>query len=143
MASEIGATIEALAQTIASRRDADERSYTYRLLTGHEDEPLKKLVEEACELTLAAKDVARCETMVTEETAKDDPETLYAIERVRAHARYEAGDVVYHLLVVLERLGIPLDELAAELNTRMTPEALEERPGAPTLSPDQINRAKG
>ena len=31
---------------------------------------------------------------------------------------YEAGDLVYHLLVTLERYGITLDELAGELNAR-------------------------
>ena len=36
------------------------------------------------------------------------------------HLRYEAADVVYHLMVVLERYGIDLDEFAAELNDRMT-----------------------
>ena len=34
------------------------------------------------------------------------------------HIRYEAGDLVYHLLVTLERYGITLDELAGELNAR-------------------------
>ena len=29
-----------------------------------------------------------------------------------------AGDLVYHLLVTLERYGITLDELAGELNAR-------------------------
>ena len=32
-ASQIGATLEALAHTIRLRRDADESSYTYRLLS--------------------------------------------------------------------------------------------------------------
>ena len=31
----------------------------------------------------------------------------------------EAGDLVYHLLVVLERYGVTIDELAGELNARM------------------------
>ena len=34
------------------------------------------------------------------------------------HIRYEAADLVYHLLVVLERYGVTLDELAGELNAR-------------------------
>ena len=34
------------------------------------------------------------------------------------HIRYEAGDLIYHLLVTLERYGITLDELAGELNAR-------------------------
>lgn len=54
------------------------------------------------------------------------------------HLRYEAADVVYHLLVLLERFGVSLDEFAAELNTRMTE---EERPeGAVVLKPEHVRR---
>ena len=64
-------------------------------------------------------------------------------ERVNActdHLRYEAADVVYHLLVVLERYGIDLDEFAAELNERMTD---EERPsGAVRLKQGHVKRGK-
>ena len=35
------------------------------------------------------------------------------------HIRYECGDLVYHLLVTMERYGITLNELAGELNARM------------------------
>ena len=56
------------------------------------------------------------------------------------HLRYEAADVVYHLLVVLERYGISLDEFAAELNTRMTE---EERPtGGVRLYDEYVKRGK-
>jgi phosphoribosyl-ATP pyrophosphohydrolase len=74
---DLGQTVNHLCAIIASRRDASpEQSYTKRLLDGPEDKPLKKLVEEACEVTLACKD--------------EDHD----------HIRYECGDVVYHLLVV-------------------------------------------
>lgn len=92
----IGATLEGLAGTIRGRRDADpQQSYTARLLAGEEDSLLKKVVEEAGEVVMACKD--------------DDHE----------HIRYEAGDLIYHLLVVLERFGVGLDELAGELDARM------------------------
>ena len=55
---------------------------------------LKKLAEEASEVIMACKD--------------NDHD----------HIRYEAGDLIYHLLVTLERYGITLDELAGELNAR-------------------------
>ena len=85
----IGETLEGLAATIHARRDASpETSYTARLLTDVEDELLKKIAEEASEVIMACKD--------------DDHD----------HIRYEAGDLVYHLLVTL-------DELAGELNARM------------------------
>lgn len=92
----IGETLERLAATIHARRDVSpQESYTARLLTDVEDELLKKLAEEASEIIMACKD------------------------RDHDHIRYEAGDLVYHLLVTLERYGISLDELAGELNARM------------------------
>lgn len=121
--SQIGATLEALAATIAARRDAGEESYTHRLLTGDLDKPLKKVAEEAVEVGLAAKDAYH-----SADTFDVD------------HLRYEAADVVYHLMVVLERFGVSLDEFAAELNCRMTE---EERPqGAIRLYEDHIRRGK-
>ena len=76
------------------QRDLPEGSYTTRLLTEPIDYTLKKLVEEATELVLAVKD--------------GDHD----------HIRYEAADVFYHLLVLLKRAGISLEELAGELNAR-------------------------
>ena len=92
----IGETLEGLAATIHARRDVSpQESYTARLLMDVEDELLKKLAEEASEIIMACKD------------------------RDHDHIRYEAGDLVYHLLVNLERYGISLNELAGELNARM------------------------
>lgn len=92
---DIGATMAGLAAVIHGRRDASpEESYTARLLTGKEDGLLKKVVEEAAEVVMAAKD------------------------RDHDHIRYEAGDLLYHLLVVLERYGVTLEELAGELDAR-------------------------
>ena len=86
----IGETLTGLAEVIHGRRDASpQESYTARLLTDAEDELLKKLAEEASEVIMACKD--------------NDHD----------HIRYEAGDLVYHLLVTLERYGIaPEDSIA-------------------------------
>ena len=76
----IGETLCGLAEVIHGRRDASpESSYTARLLQGEEDELLKKIAEEASEVIMACKD--------------NDHD----------HIRYEAGDLVYHLMVTLER----------------------------------------
>ncbi len=92
---DIGAVLSELADVIHNRCDAQpDTSYTARLLQGKEDALLKKIVEEAGEVVMAAKD-------------KDHD-----------HLRYEAGDLLYHLLVVLERYDISLDELAGELRAR-------------------------
>ena len=78
----IGETLCGLAEVIHGRRDASpESSYTARLLQGEEDELLKKIAEEASEVIMACKD--------------NDHD----------HIRYEAGDLVYHLMVTLERYG--------------------------------------
>ena len=149
--SQIGVTIEALAATIAARREAGEESYTHRLLTGSEDDLLKKVVEEACEVALAAKDCERfmlasretAEARALDEGAEEAPsavEVPAGYDGSVDHLRYEAADVVYHVLVVLERYGIALDEFAAELNNRMTD---EERPeGGVMLFDEYVRRGK-
>lgn len=76
------------------QRDLPEDSYTAKLIAGHEDKLLKKIGEEATEVVMAAKDAD--------------------IE----HLRYEIGDLVYHLLVVMARWGLTLEDLAADLNER-------------------------
>ncbi|MBM6815011.1 phosphoribosyl-ATP diphosphatase [Thermophilibacter provencensis] len=92
---DIGETIEGLARVIHGRRDASpESSYTARLLQGKEDGLLKKVTEEATEVVMACKD------------------------RDHDHIRYEAADLVYHLLVTLERYGVSVEELAGELDAR-------------------------
>lgn len=90
-----GETLTGLAEVIHGRREASpEQSYTARLLQGEEDELLKKIAEEASEVIMACKD--------------NDHD----------HIRYEAGDLVYHLMVTLERYGVTLPELAGELDAR-------------------------
>lgn len=145
-ASQIGATLEALSRTIHARRDAGEESYTHRLLTGNPDSPLKKVVEEANEVALAAKDVEAARTLLSgvagHESSHAGMAEAFADKADAAcdHLRYEAADVVYHLLVVLERYGIDIDEFAAELNNRMTD---EERPqGAVRLYEEHVKRGK-
>lgn len=91
----IGAVLEDVWAVIDSRRAADpEMSYTARLLGGPEDSLLKKIAEESGEVIMAAKDSDA------------------------AHLRYEIGDLVYHLLVVMARWDVSLEELAAELAER-------------------------
>lgn len=91
----IGEVLTGLAEVIHGRTEADPAtSYTAKLLQGEEDELLKKIAEEASEVIMACKD---CD---------------------HDHIRYEAGDLVYHLMVTLERYGVTLPELAGELAAR-------------------------
>ena|SRR5664280_528071 len=95
--SRLGSVVDELWAVIEARRTADpESSYTARLLTGNEDQLLKKIAEEAGEVIMAAKDGDA------------------------AHLRYEIGDVVYHLLVVMARWGLTPGDLAEELASRRT-----------------------
>ncbi len=129
--SQIGAALEHLASTIEQRRDAGEASYTWRLLQGKLDDVCKKISEEAAELGLAAK-----EAEMLDAYSADDALCDAAVD----HMRYEAGDLVYHLMVLLGRFGVPADELAAELNERMRDG--ERAPGAVRLLEDHVKRGK-
>ncbi|MCD8316428.1 MAG: phosphoribosyl-ATP diphosphatase [Eggerthellaceae bacterium] len=143
--SQIGATMDALAKTIHARRGAGSESYTHELLEGDLDTCLKKLTEEAVEVALAAKDADEANYFAGE--ANDvAPDTSAqkalnkAAEQTTDHLRYEAADVIYHLLVICERFSIGIDELAAELNMRMTD---KERPeGAVMLYEEHVQRGK-
>lgn len=131
--SQMGAALESLFATIEERRGAGEKSYTYRLLNGSPDTVLKKVMEEAGEVALAAKDVEAAAAGSGDAAARDA-----AVD----HLRYEAGDVVYHLLVALARYGVTLDEFAAELNSRMTEDAIAKRHGVAMLQKEHIKRGK-
>ena len=94
-APRIGPVLEELFTVLESRRGASpDESYTAKLLSGPQDKLLKKIAEEAGEVIIAARD--------------QDLEQI----------RYEVGDLFYHLLVVLVREGLTLDDLAAELASR-------------------------
>ena len=91
----LGEVLDGLWAVLEERkRDLPEGSYTTKLLSGPQDQLLKKIAEEAGEVIMAAKDGDA------------------------AHLRYEVADVVYHLLVVMLREGITLEDLAAELESR-------------------------
>lgn len=140
----LGDTLRVLAQTIEQRKNAGDESYTHRLLNGDDDKLLKKLAEEVCEFSLAAKEQLLLNQLIAQkstEAAEISP-AAEQVKAVKAHTRYEAGDVVYHLLVVLARLDISLDDLAAELNSRMDQTDRAQRPQAPRFAPDEINRGK-
>ncbi|MEL6125747.1 MAG: phosphoribosyl-ATP diphosphatase [Pseudomonadota bacterium] len=87
--------LERLAATIAARKGADPAaSHTAALLAKGPGKCAEKFGEEAVEAIVAA--------------ASGDPENL----------RYEAADVLYHLLVMLAASDVTLDEVLAELERR-------------------------
>ena len=93
--TSLGATMDALVLTIASRANADPTtSYTASLLSGGPQKCAKKLGEEGVEAALAA--------------VSGDNAALAA----------EAADVLFHLLVTLQVCGVPPDEVATALAAR-------------------------
>jgi phosphoribosyl-ATP pyrophosphohydrolase len=94
-APEIGPVLADLFDVLEERkRDLPEDSYTAKLLLGPQDKLLKKIAEEAGEVIIAARD-------------GDSRQTTY-----------EIADLIYHLLVVMVRDDIPIEDLAAELADR-------------------------
>jgi phosphoribosyl-ATP pyrophosphohydrolase/phosphoribosyl-AMP cyclohydrolase len=94
-ATSYGGMLEELSRVVASRaKHAPEGSYTARLLAKGQDAVLKKIVEEATEVVLAAK-----------------------TESDRRLAE-EAADLLYHLIVALHQRGVPLSQVMEVLRLR-------------------------
>jgi phosphoribosyl-ATP pyrophosphohydrolase/phosphoribosyl-AMP cyclohydrolase len=108
-AAEGFAWLETLWKTIAARAATrPDGSYTARLLAVGVDGPARKVVEEATEVLMAAKDDA------TAEAAGADREPT------RAALAGEAADLLYHALVVLAERGLPPSIVIARLRARHT-----------------------
>jgi phosphoribosyl-ATP pyrophosphohydrolase len=99
--------IDELEQTILARQAApDKQSYTAQLLAGGVEKIGEKVLEEAAEVVEAAAEPGH---------------------EGRAHTIREAGDLVYHLLVLLASRGISLSEVEAELTRRAGVSGIEEK----------------
>ena len=106
-----------LMAVINDRRDnPPERSYTTKLFQGGVDKIGGKIMEEAAEVVDAAREV-------------ED-------EQQRAHLVYEAGDLIYHLWVMLGYHRIPLDEVRTELARRFGTSGLDEKAARGTKEKD-------
>ncbi|MEM6468337.1 MAG: phosphoribosyl-ATP diphosphatase [Planctomycetota bacterium] len=105
--SESLESLQRLMETLAERAETrPPHSYTTKLMDGGIEKIGKKILEEAAELIEAA----------------DEP----GVEG-RTHFVYEAGDLVYHTLVLLAFRGVTLDEVAAELARREGTSGLAEK----------------
>ena len=99
--------IDELQQTILARKAApEERSYTAQLLAGGVEKIGGKIIEEAAELVEAA----------------GEPD-----QTGREHTIREAGDLVYHFLVLLACCDVRLEEVEAELARRAGVSGLAEK----------------
>lgn len=91
----LGSILELLAEVIHDRNtQRPEGAYTTYLFTKGVDKILKKVGEECAEVIIAAKNNSTSEI------------------------RYEASDLLYHLLVLLEDRHVDLQEIADELASR-------------------------
>ncbi|MGQ9926427.1 MAG: bifunctional phosphoribosyl-AMP cyclohydrolase/phosphoribosyl-ATP diphosphatase HisIE [Chloroflexaceae bacterium] len=91
-----GAVLGRLADGVRKRRAAaPETSYTARLLQDGVDRIAKKVGEEAVEVVIAAKNASHAELA------------------------YELADLLYHVVVLLEEQGLPLEAVWQELERRM------------------------
>ncbi|MBW5468643.1 bifunctional phosphoribosyl-AMP cyclohydrolase/phosphoribosyl-ATP diphosphatase HisIE [Brevibacillus formosus] len=89
------AILSELEELIAAREaERPEGSYTTYLFEKGVDKILKKVGEEAAEVIIAAKN------------------------RSREELRYEASDLIFHLMVLLREQKLPLDEVLTELRRR-------------------------
>lgn len=97
-------TLSRLAATIAQRRDADpETSWVAKLHARGVPVIARKLGEEAIETVIAALAGSREELIG------------------------EAADTLFHLLVLLDAKGVPLDEVLAELERREGTSGIAEK----------------
>ena len=87
--------LKALYETVVSRKETrEEGSYTCYLFDKGLDKILKKVGEEATEVIIAGK-------------AEDKAETVY-----------EIADLMYHVMVMMVQLGISVDDVMEELESR-------------------------
>ena len=104
-----------LAQTFASRKDADPASsYVAKLFSKAPDAALKKVGEEATEFVMACKDAE------LESSAED-----------RARVVGEAADVWFHMLVAMSRYDLTGADVIAELARREGISGIEEKASRP------------
>jgi phosphoribosyl-ATP pyrophosphohydrolase len=99
--------LDRLERTIADRAaNPREKSYTSQLLEGGVEKIGAKIVEEAAEVVEAAGEKGK---------------------KGQTHFVREVGDLMYHLMVLLQLKGVSLADVEAELARRFGVSGLEEK----------------
>src|SRR5688500_2855757 len=107
MPNDAATILARLAAVIEDRKaQPSEKSYTSKLLAGGVAKIGEKIGEEAAEVVEAAGEAG---------------------EDGRQHLVREAGDLIYHLLVMLAHREVRLEEVEAELARRFGISGLEEK----------------
>jgi len=111
-------------------RELPAGSYTTKLITGGVPKMGAKVQEEAAEVVDAAASLRRELDQETDQQA-DDQSTAedhrQRKDQAQQHLIYEAGDVLYHLWVLLGSFGITVEQLRQELARREGMSGLEEK----------------
>lgn len=119
--SESLAPLTRLMETLRERAEQmPEGSYTTSLLAGGPEKIGGKILEEAAELI---------------EAASEPGESPNRREPGRGHFIYEAGDLIYHTLVLLAWRGVDLQEVVAELARREGTSGLTEKANRESSKP--------
>jgi phosphoribosyl-ATP pyrophosphohydrolase len=114
--------LEKLERTIAARAASpNPKSYTSQLLAGGAEKIGIKVVEEAAEVVEAAGEPGK---------------------KGREHFVHEVGDLVYHLLVLMQHKKCTLADLEAELTRRFGVSGLQEKAARAKATTPKAARSK-
>ena len=92
--NNLGGVLSYLEQLIKNKEKTDESGYTSNLVKGNINKVIQKVGEESVEVIIEA-------------SLKNKKRTIY-----------ESADLLYHLLVMWNKLNINLEDIAEELNKR-------------------------
>ena len=92
--NNIGLVLKYLEELIASRKKINSPGYTNKLIKGNLNKIIQKVGEESVEVIIEA-------------ALKNKKKTIH-----------ESADLLYHLLVMWNKLNINLEDIAKELNRR-------------------------
>tara|TARA_B100000073_G_C23608129_1_gene523379 strand:+ start:351 stop:650 length:300 start_codon:yes stop_codon:yes gene_type:complete len=92
--NNLGGVLSYLEKLIKNKEKTDDSGYTNNLVKGSINKVIQKVGEESVEVIIEA-------------TLKNKKRTIY-----------ESADLLYHLLVMWNKLNINLEDIAEELNKR-------------------------
>ena len=92
--NNLGGVLSYLEKLIKNKEKTDESGYTNNLVKGNINKVIQKVGEESVEVIIEA-------------SLKNKKRTIY-----------ESADLLYHLLVMWNKLNINLEDIAEELNKR-------------------------
>lgn len=133
----IGETIDTAASVIHEKWFAGTDDDTHRLLTDPVELILKKIVEQSTDIALTTKDLQAAKGANASHAYMERvPAMMQAMQQSREAMttdalHYEIADMIVNLMVLMERLGISVNELDEAFNERLAKlEGVKEPEGA-------------